>query len=302
MHTTVTTYNTHFDGEVFLKERNNTWNTPFLFNGKELDEETGLYCYGARYYNPRISLWYGVDPLAEKRPHMSPYNYCSWNPIMKIDPDGRDEWELNKKGEEVNRIKNDKHDSFHIVDTDANGNILKDNDGNSIRTASTKDFDKGTVEGKRSQSSQYDDRNTGQKELTSIDIYEIRGDDDATEIFEFVANNTDVEWSQFMTGEAGDKGLNFLTTGHIEYTEPGAGDLYMGQLYDGYTIREHTHSHPYNPFPSGLIDRDKDIGFVAWLANDYTTRHSRNAPEFKIFFVPGKRYISYNQNSVRSDF
>ncbi len=77
-------------GEVFLEERNNTWNTPFLFNGKELDEETGLYYYGARYYNPRISLWYGVDPLAEKYPSMSPYNYCANNPIKYIDPDGRE--------------------------------------------------------------------------------------------------------------------------------------------------------------------------------------------------------------------
>ena len=29
-------------GEVFLEERNNTWNTPYLFNAKELDEETGI--------------------------------------------------------------------------------------------------------------------------------------------------------------------------------------------------------------------------------------------------------------------
>jgi hypothetical protein len=28
-------------GEVFIGERNNTWNTPYLFNAKELDEETG---------------------------------------------------------------------------------------------------------------------------------------------------------------------------------------------------------------------------------------------------------------------
>ncbi len=76
-------------GEVFLEERNNTWNTPFLFNGKELDEETGLYYYGARYYNPRISLWYGVDPLAEKYPAHSPYCYTMNNPVMLIDPDGR---------------------------------------------------------------------------------------------------------------------------------------------------------------------------------------------------------------------
>jgi hypothetical protein len=28
-------------GEVFIEERNNSWNTPYLFNSKELDEETG---------------------------------------------------------------------------------------------------------------------------------------------------------------------------------------------------------------------------------------------------------------------
>ena len=53
-------------GEVFIEERNNTWNTPYLFNAKELDEETGLYYYGARYMDPKISMWLGVDPLMEQ--------------------------------------------------------------------------------------------------------------------------------------------------------------------------------------------------------------------------------------------
>ena len=53
-------------GEVFIEERNNTWNTPYLFNAKEFDEETGMYYYGARYYEPRLSLWMSVDPLEEK--------------------------------------------------------------------------------------------------------------------------------------------------------------------------------------------------------------------------------------------
>lgn len=34
-------------GEVFIEERNNVWNTPYLFNAKEFDEETGMYYYGA---------------------------------------------------------------------------------------------------------------------------------------------------------------------------------------------------------------------------------------------------------------
>ncbi|MFV0507243.1 MAG: RHS repeat-associated core domain-containing protein, partial [Bacteroidales bacterium] len=75
-------------GEVFLEERNNTWNTPYLFNGKELDEETGLYYYGARYYNPRASQFLSTDRFAEKYPYASPYQYCLNNPINAIDVNG----------------------------------------------------------------------------------------------------------------------------------------------------------------------------------------------------------------------
>jgi RHS repeat-associated protein len=59
------------------------------FNGKELDTETGLYYYGARYYDPRTSVWLGVDPLAMDYPGFSPYNYTINNPIRMIDPDGK---------------------------------------------------------------------------------------------------------------------------------------------------------------------------------------------------------------------
>ncbi|MEE0997835.1 MAG: RHS repeat-associated core domain-containing protein [Paludibacteraceae bacterium] len=77
-------------GEVFIEERNGTWNAPYLFNGKELDEETGLYYYGARYLNPTNGMWLSTDPLFEKYVGMSPYNYCAGNPVMLVDPDGRD--------------------------------------------------------------------------------------------------------------------------------------------------------------------------------------------------------------------
>ncbi len=95
-------------GEVFIEERNNVWNTPYKFNAKELDEETGLYYYGARYYDPRISLWYGVDPLANYNPfekenyidgqhhggvynsfNHAVYSYCYQNPIHYTDPNGK---------------------------------------------------------------------------------------------------------------------------------------------------------------------------------------------------------------------
>ena len=79
-------------GEVFVEERNNIWNTPYLFNAKEFDEETGLYYYGARYYDPRISLWISTDPKQESYFAFSSYVYCGNNPLIYIDPNGK-EWE-----------------------------------------------------------------------------------------------------------------------------------------------------------------------------------------------------------------
>ena len=76
-------------GEVFIEERNNIWNTPYLFNAKEFDEETGLYYYGARYYDPHISLWITTDPIKNKYPNISSYCYTANNPVRFIDPDGR---------------------------------------------------------------------------------------------------------------------------------------------------------------------------------------------------------------------
>ena len=75
-------------GELLVDEHSSSEEMPYKFNGKELDEETGLYYYGARYMNPVTSIWYGVDPLAEKYPTVSGYTYCAGNPIILMDTDG----------------------------------------------------------------------------------------------------------------------------------------------------------------------------------------------------------------------
>ena len=93
-------------GEVFVEERNNIWNTPYLFNAKEFDEETGLYYYGARYYDPRVSLWISTDPMEDKFPSVSSYTYVINNPLNILDPNGADIVYVNLGGQEVYRIKN----------------------------------------------------------------------------------------------------------------------------------------------------------------------------------------------------
>ncbi len=77
-------------GESMAEQKVASFSTPYQFNGKERDEETGLYNYGARYYDPSLSVWLGVDPLADKFYSWSPYHYATNNPINIIDYDGRD--------------------------------------------------------------------------------------------------------------------------------------------------------------------------------------------------------------------
>jgi len=78
-------------GETFA-EQHSDWDSPYKFNGKEMDNETGLYYYGARYYDPKVSIWMGVDPQAGKYPFLSPYVYVANNPVLNVDNNGGKIW------------------------------------------------------------------------------------------------------------------------------------------------------------------------------------------------------------------
>lgn len=75
-------------GETLVDEHAVALDMPWKFNGKGWDAETGLYYYGARYYEPSLGLWYGVDALTEIYVSVGGYAYCVGNPIKYIDNDG----------------------------------------------------------------------------------------------------------------------------------------------------------------------------------------------------------------------
>ena len=79
-----------------VDEHSSSEDLPYKFNGKQFDEETGLYYYGARYMNPVTSLFFGVDTKVELKPNYGGSLYCLQNPILLIDPDGN--WEKNSNG------------------------------------------------------------------------------------------------------------------------------------------------------------------------------------------------------------
>ena len=69
------------------------------FTGKEFDISTGLYYYGARYYNPALGWFIQPDPVVANiydSQNFSPYSYCRNNPLRIVDPTGMlgEDWSM----------------------------------------------------------------------------------------------------------------------------------------------------------------------------------------------------------------
>jgi RHS repeat-associated protein len=106
-----TSYGTNVNGRVVEHQEffpsGETWadeggsDPAFQFTGKELDQETGLYYYGARYYNPKTANWQSADPAVHdyltgtgnqgvyNPANLATYSYAYDNPVKLTDPDGR---------------------------------------------------------------------------------------------------------------------------------------------------------------------------------------------------------------------
>ena len=90
-------------GELWIEKVKSGYEAlPYRFTGKEMDSETGLYYYGARYLDPKYSRWLSTDPAlsdymagskagggAYNPINFNLYHYAGNNPIKYTDPDGR---------------------------------------------------------------------------------------------------------------------------------------------------------------------------------------------------------------------
>ncbi|MEP0367427.1 MAG: RHS repeat-associated core domain-containing protein [Cyclobacteriaceae bacterium] len=63
----------------------------YRYVGKERDDETGLYYYGARYYAAWLARFISTDPLKDEYPYYTSYQYAGNKPVTFIDLDGLEE-------------------------------------------------------------------------------------------------------------------------------------------------------------------------------------------------------------------
>ena len=226
-----------------------TLHSPFLilnwshtFSAKEKDSETGLSYFGARYYSSDLSVWLSVDPMSEKYPYQSNYVYCSNNPLKVIDPNGEDEWEVNKSG--------------HIRHVDGSEGMpdklfaVRGFGANKFRKRT--DIDGLNVDGEIMKGL------TASEKSGKICFYQSDCSYDMEEIFNYLADNTNVEWALAtvdnytgigLTPERGD----YLITDHSRLNCNSAALLSACYSYNGGLIR-FKHSHPAYYSLSELID------------------------------------------------
>ena len=274
----------------------------YRFCGKELDSTSALnlYWFGSRLYDPLTARWTTQDPMSEKYYASSPYAYCQNDPVRFIDPDGSDIWEIDGEGRIKKTIKTDKYDKFIYIGNDAPFDPSAESSADKQSYPSIA-FDYGTVLNTRSVSFM----NPSTKKKDSYDVFTVRGDKNGEDLFLFLAdyitNSSGVEFSIAKTGMTGEKGLVFITTSH---THPArvmvegkhyliSHDYGMPYLLNEkllsdpsgqgryYTIREITHSHPFNPYDDGSRVNKDDSTFAATVKHILINRH---VPTFKIYF------------------
>ncbi|MGK7874026.1 MAG: RHS repeat-associated core domain-containing protein [Xenococcaceae cyanobacterium] len=87
----------HFTYDSFgniISQTNPTVDTRYLFTGREFDEETGLYYYRARYYDPSVGRFISEDPISFAGGDTNLYGYVANRPLDSVDPSGMTSVEL----------------------------------------------------------------------------------------------------------------------------------------------------------------------------------------------------------------
>jgi len=225
----------------------------------------------ARWHDAILGRFTTPDPKSADYPSLSPYAHCAANPLRFTDPTGMHIYVVNDYGEMVNFI--DDKDKDVIVMNDGENKLVLP--FGAVRT-------------------QYDD-----DELlrTNKSLFESDSWDIGKSVFEFLSDNSEIEYS--FIGAITDTGgtLSLITTSNESGREEN-GFLVIEQMNKPEKVAFYIHNHPSNaPYPSGLDTGGGDIRAAKDFSNilGYSIRN-------EIYVSILKAYLPYSASSNISGF
>jgi RHS repeat-associated protein len=248
------------------------------FNGMEKDDEVkgggNSYTTEFRQYDPRLGCWLSLDLLSKKQPFLSPYTFVNNNPIFRIDPDGLEDFTINRKGH-IKSVKgtenNEGPDKLIAGKAKYKNGELTNNSKNVLSV------EKGILQ--------------NQHTIDDGHYFEIKDEKQADNLFKFVSKKTDVEFS-LTKFEGKNNSFSTLSTTHNSGNETTASKLMYHYYYNiipsSYPISI-SHNHPvYNdgnnihvgsPKPSGV-----DLDQQKWVNDNFLKIMQNGDIERKIKF------------------
>ncbi|GHT00771.1 hypothetical protein FACS189421_13170 [Bacteroidia bacterium] len=242
-----------------------------------------LHILDEQYKNTELRVSYFNKELTLNN---SAENPRRWTLVRFVDPTGKDVWQLDENGNIIQTITHDAdgnrltYDRIEIHGGD--GNVL----------GQTSDYALGTIT--------HETVTVGKGDNAwSYDKFSVNGTDNASAIFQTVAENTGVEWSHSVFQESATTG-NYLITSHEKTVESGFNNFFGKQLDIGNPLVDHTHSHPYPmniAIPSGVFPGQRgDIQFADYITN-LACKMTNTTPNFYLYVSKTGEVIPYSKDS-----
>ena len=225
------------------ESRQNLWETV----------DTGNYYYGARYYDPKTSIWLSVDPFDYKSPCKTPYTFVSNNPIGRLDPKGLTDYEVDKETGKITMVEGTETESG--MDRLVIGKARYNKSGD-LKNKKVYDVDKETMS-----------TLSGGTEPGELQSLEFEDTDLAYQIFESLAWNTkSTEWGYAKYQDSDGSEAALLMTSHEKRRISNSTERLMELTNDNMLLKYvHNHGNPDAGMYGTMGPSPEDIDVVKFL-------------------------------------